>query len=96
MYIGATAMIAIILEISRRIDHSRILEFFGKNSLVIFCLNYYLDHLLVNSFGALGIDYYQVPWFIVFALILTGSTGSVLLWERIKVAFKQIHNRLLR
>lgn len=96
MYIGATAMIAIIWEISRRIDHSRILEFFGKNSLVIFCLNYYLDHLLVNSFGALGIDYYQVPWFIVFALILAGSTGSVLLWERIKVAFKQIHNRLLR
>lgn len=71
MFIGAVCSIKSFWSIAYKIRTLRILEYFGRNSLFIMCINYYIDHLFVRGLYIVGIDYYQCNWvYVLMAMIL--------------------------
>ena len=84
MYLGALFTIKGIWSLAYLLKKEKVLEFFGKNSLIIMCSNYYLDHILVRLLLEIGLDYYNISWMYILVAVLIEIFIVIVLYRRLK------------
>lgn len=84
MFIGSIFSIAAIWTIAFKLKECRVIEFFGRNSIIIVCMNYYIIHLIVRAEYIFELDYYKQNWIISLFLVFIGLLFSIFIFNTVK------------
>lgn len=80
--ISGVLLVIFTFEIGKKMCKSRILQFYGRNSIVIVIANYYVDHVICRIAMTVGIDYYSLNWEVKFILTMAILTMIIFIKER--------------